>query len=64
MDKEIEEYQDEVFIEDGENGERLLITIDEKTGNVFYLEPKNFGGKMTNERREKLKPIGVFNTDN
>ncbi len=57
-DKEIEEHQDEVFIYTDDT-ERHLVVV-EKNGNIFELEAKNYFGKITEKRKEKMKSIGVF----
>ena len=57
----MEEYESEVFIyDDGDGGPRSLVVIDGKNDNVFSLEAKNYFGKITKERRKKMKSIGVF----
>jgi len=60
-DKKMEEYEAEVFIyDDGDGESRSLVIIDGKNDNMFSLEAKNYFGKVTEERREKMKSIGVF----
>ena len=61
VDKKMEEWEAEVFIYDDDDGEsRSLVVIDEKNNNVFSLEAKNYFGEMTEERKKKMKSIGVF----
>ena len=57
----MEEHESEVFIYDDDDGEsKSLVIIDRKGNNVFTLEAKNYFGKMTEERKGKMKSIGVF----
>ena len=60
-DKEMEEYEAEVFIyDDGDGESRSLVIIGKKNNSVFSLEAKNYFGEMTEERKKKMKSIGVF----
>ena len=60
MGLKVEEWQNEVFIEENEDGSKSLIML-ENGENMFYLKPVSFGGRITTERRRKLKSIGTFN---
>jgi len=58
---DVEEYESEVFIyDDGDGESRSLVIIDKKNNNVFSLEAKNYFGKLTEERKKKMKSIGIF----
>lgn len=59
--RKMEEWEAEVFIyDDGDGESRSLVIIDEKNNNVFSLEAKDYFGKMTEERKKKMKSIGIF----
>jgi hypothetical protein len=63
---DLRETEAEVFIEETPSNDpddkrpwRSLVII-ERNGNMFTLYAKDFVGKITDERKEKLKSIGVF----
>jgi len=58
-DKEMEEYEAEVFIYDDGDGESRSLVIIGSNG-VYSLEAKNYFGEMTEERKEKMESIGIF----
>jgi hypothetical protein len=51
----VEEHEDEVFKLDG-----MLVVKDKKNGSLFSLEVKDYVGKITPEKEEKMVSIGVF----
>jgi phage/plasmid primase-like uncharacterized protein len=59
----MEEWEAEVFVEKSKEGNQSLIIIDKKKGNVFYLSIGNFAGKISDERRKKLKSIRIFDIE-
>ena len=59
-EKEMKEYEDEVFIYDDGDGESKSLVVVEKDGNMFSLVAKNYFGKVTEERKKKMKSIGIF----
>ena len=58
--REMEEYEDEVFIYGTNKDESKSLVIVEKNGNMFSLEVKNYCGKITEEKKKEMKSIGVF----
>ena len=57
--REMEEYEDEVFIWDDGDGSKSLVVVG-GDGNMFSLEAKNYCGKITGEKKKEMKTIGVF----
>lgn len=56
---DVEEYESEVFIyDDGDGKSRSLVIIG--SNGMYSLEAKNYFGKLTEERKKKMKSIGVF----
>lgn len=56
----MEEHESEVFIYDNGDGKSRSLVIIGSNG-IFSLEAKNYFGKITEERKEKMESIGVFN---
>ncbi len=50
----MEEYKAEVFKLDG------VLVIKQENGSLFSLEVKNYYGKITPEKEERMESIGVF----
>lgn len=58
-DKEIKEYEDEVFIWDDGGKSKSLVVVG-KNGDIFSLTVQLYCGKITEERKKQMKSIGVF----
>jgi len=59
-DKEIKEYEDEVFIYGTDEDESKSLVIVGKNGDMFSLIAQMYCGKITEEKKKEMKSIGIF----
>ena len=55
----MEEHQDEVFTYITGNS-KCLVVVDKRNKNVFKLKPHDCLGPITEEKKENMKSIGIF----